>query len=937
MVVTCYVEGCNSGYESYEKIYFFKPKDEKVLIEWQKLIGKQNVKLKKNHSVCHKHFEDADIIKQKIFDGKDGPIVVYDLRRWKLIDGALPKLHTGKPVQNRLSVPNVGELSVLCEIANAVQPGYHTLTTHRIPEQHIINPKEIYLPVSWFWQEGSPVEEEFICSRFKWLNENKFEYTKTIIIHQNSKTIRYFVRGQQVFHENFNSQFESLEDLTACVKTFDNAQNNVNSNFSITTSDTIPKSICAAIDRQDVVQFVVEKNIQKRPSYPSKKTDGNARHQSSVKFKLPIQHSNRNVSEDDGDPKFTSMFTDHTYGVGTDKPITPVKLACETLCERNSSVADTKIPNDDWTIRPADDRAAFTLQYPHEFFSTSVSKSKELERRLVKHPISCEYKNSAYSLVSYHLETWCLGVYSPFKLDDITSTGIVKHKIRPKVIGKTIAKDGIDLHQPSFLVAQPVHFYRRSKALCPSVSKQTRKSAPELVQIENMKPHKGKIHVTLNGEPPAQLSLSDLFCEDSNSCEHFRHEGPNVRKNLFFSEICANSLSANTEKDKDESDLKLAKILLEKEAYRKKMLQKKFRRFSVKLYKSKNMARSILMAAKEFEVKRREFGISNKTKRPSIAKKAGPQTQCNQCGKMILVARMKFHLKVHSGVKSHLCELCGRAFALRNSLNSHIRFHHRGQARPKHFMCSTCGYTCRSKNHLEKHERIHTNERPFDCKYCDKKFREKGTLVRHIRTHTGEKPYACNICGTSYAARQTYVSHYRRKHEKREPGNERLPRRANGPTYSCEFCQKTFYRLLTYERHRSTHTGVAAAIRCRVSGCIFTYSDLGQLKNHMLAEHPEKAYVCKVCKKIFLTKLNLTLHQSVHDPSRGFQCSFCPTRLTAKESLVAHEKLHTRETPHECSFCEMRFHSTYLLQIHVRTHQPNHLKRKRRRKNPVDK
>lgn len=95
MVVTCYVEGCNSGYESYEKIYFFKPKDDKVLSEWQKLIGKQNAKLKKHHSVCHKHFEDADIMKQKIYDGKDGPIVMYDFCRWRLTDGALPKLRTG--------------------------------------------------------------------------------------------------------------------------------------------------------------------------------------------------------------------------------------------------------------------------------------------------------------------------------------------------------------------------------------------------------------------------------------------------------------------------------------------------------------------------------------------------------------------------------------------------------------------------------------------------------------------------------------------------------------------------------------------------------------------------------------------------------------------------------------------------------------------------
>lgn len=490
-------------------------------------------------------------------------------------------------MQNSLPVPNGEELNVLCEIRNAVQPDYHTLDTYRIPEKQTINPKEICLPVSWFWQEGSSVEEEFLCSKFKWLNENKFEYTKTIIINQNSRTIRYFVRGQQVSHENLKSQFESLEELAACVKTFDDAQDNVNPKFSNTTSNNIEKSICAAIDRQNIVQPVVEKNIQKRPSNPSKKTDGNMRHQSPVKLKLPIQHANQNVSGKDGDPKFTSMPTDHTYGIATDKPVTPVKLSCENLRERNSSVAEMIIPSDDWSVRPADDRAAFTLQYPHEFFSTCVSKSKELEQMLLKHPSSDEYENSTYSLVSYHLETWCLGVYSPFKFDGATSTGIVKHKARLSKVrnGKTIAKDGIDLHKPSFLVAQPVHSYRRSKALRPSVSKQTRKSALQMDKIENMKSHKEKIHVTLNGELSVPLTLSDLFCEDSNSNGYSRQGESNVRQDLFISEICSNSLSANTENEKEEGDLVLAKVFLEREALRKKMLRKKLRDFSAKLYK----------------------------------------------------------------------------------------------------------------------------------------------------------------------------------------------------------------------------------------------------------------------------------------------------------------------------------------------------------------
>lgn len=87
------------------------------------------------------------------------------------------------------------------------------------------------------------------------------------------------------------------------------------------------------------------------------------------------------------------------------------------------------------------------------------------------------------------------------------------------------------------------------------------------------------------------------------------------------------------------------------------------------------------------------------------------QTQCEQCGKMVLASRLSIHLKIHSGVKSHLCDLCGRAFLLKAYLNAHIRINHRGAERPKRFMCSSCGYTCDQKHKLEVHERVHTDER----------------------------------------------------------------------------------------------------------------------------------------------------------------------------------------------------------------------------------
>lgn len=111
----------------------------------------------------------------------------------------------------------------------------------------------------------------------------------------------------------------------------------------------------------------------------------------------------------------------------------------------------------------------------------------------------------------------------------------------------------------------------------------------------------------------------------------------------------------------------------------------------------------------------------------------------------------------------------------------------------------------------------------------------------------GERPYACEICGKSYGARATYVDHYRRVHEKKKPKpraaapkQPRRPtkyfvfpkalvskalmvifpyrdRRNNAVVYHCEFCQRGFTRLLPYEQHRSTHTGVEGILHVSVT------------------------------------------------------------------------------------------------------------------------
>ncbi|XP_046452636.1 uncharacterized protein LOC124200445 isoform X2 [Daphnia pulex] len=1128
MGAKCYVKGCQSGYDSCkEKVHFFKPKEEKTVHLWQKFIGRNDLKLEKFHSVCHKHFDDADIVKETTVQGKDGPTVASDSLRWRLVGGAIPKHYLGNYVQlvkelqqfRKIAVrptdlapkdratTTVPEIIVFNEVTvnapkanhssvepilperspvvpkktysnrkkslvpssspslqleknssqNIEEPDNLTLKialnpketvlpfpsspagnfmtvahpirsnltrpTSQVPVSYeirntpqnkqqssinqvlqqsvtslnqglspqvsqqelilrpilptaedfgqvklavscreLLNPKEAILPSSWSWQECFLQKKQLICSKFKWLDENNFEYTKSIIVGEyayvsdmsiSTHTVRYFVRGRQVFHKTLKSQFSTVSELTTLLKFYDDIPECVGYSDPKLLGSSPPLNPPQTNRSKKCLLLASE-----RSNYC---TECLSIMPPTIKRSLV---NNRNSLSNSSNLPSTNVNV-----VGPCNTIIPVEISADPPLIPIDSCNICEIGEDESTVENRPNAEAVTLSIPVEIYKSCTSNSTNLESSLFKHTFTFEASN--YPLFLYHLQTWCCGIYAPHEVA-VNSSVIHTSSFLPSVEEQPIVHDWTSYSQPTFLVSRPQRVYCRKNVAAPRSSKKA-KSGVKWTDIENMACHKGKVHITLKGQPLVQRSLpqvfhneedyrgddpsepnvqnhggshselSDLESEDSSSViiESDSEYSPDgiVESDSEYSLNGSSSTENEIDVD-DDGDFALAQCYLQNEVMIKRRLQRKCLWYSRMLNKSKEIARSILKASKEFEQKCR-----NGTLRLPATKKSGPKKQCNECGKMIHAKGFQDHLKLHSGIKSHLCELCGRAFVFRSSLNSHIRLNHRGEERTKplkNFMCSTCGHTVSSKERLGIHERIHTDERPFECKYCDKKFREKGTLVRHIRTHTGERPYECNICGKSYRSRFAYVGHYRTKHETKEneivkgPVEDRRKHPKIG--YRCEYCGKEFCqgRILAYEKHLTTHTGISAAIRCTQPDCEFTYSDMTQLKEHMLSQHPEKAYTCDVCKKIFLTKQTLTDHKSMHDPSRGYQCSYCPVKLTVKSSLIAHEKLHTRETPHECNFCEMRFHSTYLLQIHMRTHQPSQLKRKRYRK-PVEK
>ncbi|XP_030047161.1 uncharacterized protein LOC115461455 [Microcaecilia unicolor] len=106
------------------------------------------------------------------------------------------------------------------------------------------------------------------------------------------------------------------------------------------------------------------------------------------------------------------------------------------------------------------------------------------------------------------------------------------------------------------------------------------------------------------------------------------------------------------------------------------------------------------------------------------------------------------HQREENGMKSFLCDTCGKSF----SQMSHVKRHemiHIG-IRKKPFKCNECNKCFAYLSVLKIHQRVHTGEKPFKCSDCDKSFYQQAGLKIHQRIHTGERPFMCLVCGKRF-------------------------------------------------------------------------------------------------------------------------------------------------------------------------------------------
>ncbi|XP_076835560.1 zinc finger and BTB domain-containing protein 16-A [Brachyhypopomus gauderio] len=233
------------------------------------------------------------------------------------------------------------------------------------------------------------------------------------------------------------------------------------------------------------------------------------------------------------------------------------------------------------------------------------------------------------------------------------------------------------------------------------------------------------------------------------------------------------------------------------------------------------------------------------------------------------------HRKLHSGMKTYGCELCGKRFLdslrLRGSSVSH-------SAGEKAIVCDQCGAQFQKEEDLEAHRQIHTgSDMAIFCLLCGKRFQTQTALQQHMEVHAGVRSYICSECNRTFPS-HTALKRHLRSHTGDHP-------------FECEFCGSCFRDESTLKGHKRIHTG-------------------------------EKPYECNGCGKKFSLKHQLETHYRVHTGEKPFECKLCHQRSRDYSAMIKHLRTHNGASPYQCTICLEYCPSLSAMQKHMKGHKP---------------
>ncbi|XP_019774293.2 zinc finger protein 648 [Tursiops truncatus] len=275
---------------------------------------------------------------------------------------------------------------------------------------------------------------------------------------------------------------------------------------------------------------------------------------------------------------------------------------------------------------------------------------------------------------------------------------------------------------------------------------------------------------------------------------------------------------------------------------------------------------------------------------------------CELCGKVYSHrGTLQQHQRVHSGERPYRCPFCDKAYTWSSDHRKHIRTH----TGEKPYPCPDCGKAFVRSSDLRKHQRnMHSNDKPFPCAECGLTFNKPLSLLRHQRTHLGEKPFRCPTCDREFAVASRMMEH-QRVHSGERP-------------FPCPTCGKCFTKSSNLIEHQTLHTG-QRPFKC--ADCGVAFAQPSRLARHQRIHTGERPFPCAQCGQAFARSSTLKRHQQIHSGKKGFLCAECGRAFRIASELAQHIRVHNGERPYQCEDCGQAFTRSNHLQRHRAKHR----------------
>ena len=288
------------------------------------------------------------------------------------------------------------------------------------------------------------------------------------------------------------------------------------------------------------------------------------------------------------------------------------------------------------------------------------------------------------------------------------------------------------------------------------------------------------------------------------------------------------------------------------------------------------------------------------------------------------MSELQTHMETnHAGAKPFACNICGKEFSRRSSLNEHAASH-KEDANDKinEEASQTSPETAQVQVKQEPQDEPpveaiklpqHTpgmnlahldnsflengisfkvsflgsdREKKYTCQTCNKSFYNKRMFKRHERKHTsmGSRVYSCSQCD--------YKTH--------EKGLVMLHARSHEKPFHCATCGKGFTRKSTLSYHEKTHdvaqpTMMETRLRQSPGGDNNTRKLYQMIADNQRALEQDNTpmeissdYKCTTCGAVFSSVQSWKRHSLVHSGERKFICGVCDWRFAQRSNLKRH-------------------------------------------------